>query len=247
MNRRKAIGTLATVPLVSQVKATFSDTKRLKIMITGGHPDDPETGCGGAAAKWAKQGHEIVFVYLTKGEAGIPGTSHAKAAEIRTNEALNACKIINARPIFLGQVDGDSEINNAWYKKTLDLLTGEKPDVLLTHWMTDTHRDHRVCANLFYDAWLNSGRQSALYFYEVLTGGQTQNFNPTDYVDITQVVDIKHESCLAHKSQLTKESYDSHHGRMERFRGMEATVPLAEGYARHWQSKISELFSQERS
>jgi LmbE family N-acetylglucosaminyl deacetylase len=211
-------------------------------MVTGGHPDDPETGCGGAIAKWAKEGHEVVFVYLTKGEAGIPGMSHEKAAEIRTQEALNACKILNARPIFFGQIDGDSEINNGWYEKVFDLLENEQPDVLLTHWMTDTHRDHRVCANLFYDAWLTNGRQSALYFYEVLTGGQTQNFNPTDYVDITEVVDAKHNACFAHKTQLTKANYATHHGRMEIFRGMEATVPLAEGYVRHWQSKTSELF-----
>lgn len=241
MNRREAISSLSVLPVVGTT-VNLNKTTKLKIMVTGGHPDDPETGCGGAIAKWAEQGHDVVIVYLTKGEAGIAGISYNKAAEIRSQEAINACKILNARPVFMGQVDGDTELTNDWYKKTFDLLKKENPDVLLTHWMTDTHRDHRVCANLFYDAWLNNGRQSALYFYEVLTGGQTQNFNPTDYIDITEVIDTKHRSCLAHKSQLTKKDYDSHHGKMEVFRGMEATVPLAEGYVRHSQSKTSELF-----
>ena len=241
MNRRKAIGTMASLPLITPNKTT-KRVKKLKIMVTGGHPDDPETGCGGAMAKWAAEGNEVLAVYLTKGEAGIPGTPHDEAAAIRTKEAVAACEILNARPIFLGQIDGNSEINIKWYNVAFELLTKEKPDVLLTHWMTDTHRDHRVCANLFFDAWLNSGKQQALYFYEVLTGGQTQNFNPTDYVNITDFVETKHRACFAHKSQIKPEVYMNDHGRMEVFRGMEARMQLAEAFARHWQSRNSDLF-----
>lgn len=243
MNRRTAISSMAVLPIIGNVKSTNNAADKLKIMVTGAHPDDPETGCGGAIAKWTKAGHEVVVVYLTRGEAGIEGTAAKEAAEIRTKEAIAACKLLNARPVFLGQIDGNSEINNDWFDKALAILQKENPDVLLTHWLIDTHRDHRVCANLFYDAWLSNGQASSLYFYEVLTGGQTQNFNPTDYVDISEELEVKHQACFIHKSQFIEDTYENDHGMMEVFRGMEASVSYAEAYLRHLQSKISPIFS----
>jgi LmbE family N-acetylglucosaminyl deacetylase len=243
MNRRKAIGSLAALPLIGKIRGENDIPVKWKIMVTGAHPDDPETGCGGAIAKWTKAGHEVVVVYLTHGEAGVEDTEAKEAAAIRTKEATAACKLLNARPFFLSQIDGSTEINNDWFDKALAVLQQESPDVLLTHWLIDTHRDHRVCANLFYDAWLTNGQASALYFYEVMTGGQTQNFNPTDYVDITEEIEIKHQACFAHKSQFLEDSYENHHGQMELYRGMEATVSYAEAYLRHWQSVTSPIFS----
>jgi len=99
-----------------------SEMKKLKIVCVGGHPDDPETGCGGTLAKLAAQGNEVTIIYLTSGEAGIVGTSHAEAASIRTKEAIAACKILNAKPIFAGQIDGDSIVNNEWVTKIRRLL-----------------------------------------------------------------------------------------------------------------------------
>lgn len=51
--------------------------RRLKFMVVGAHPDDPETGCGGTIARLSDLGHEVVSAYLTRGEAGIPGTEAA--------------------------------------------------------------------------------------------------------------------------------------------------------------------------
>ncbi|NUQ20190.1 MAG: PIG-L family deacetylase, partial [Gemmatimonadaceae bacterium] len=57
---------------------------KLKVLVAGGHPDDPESGCGGTMARYADAGHDVVALYLTRGEAGIEGTSHVDAARIRT-------------------------------------------------------------------------------------------------------------------------------------------------------------------
>jgi LmbE family N-acetylglucosaminyl deacetylase len=56
--------------------------------MPGGHPDDPESGCGGTLAALRKLGHDITIIYLTTGEAGIPGTSHERSAEIRRKKQL---------------------------------------------------------------------------------------------------------------------------------------------------------------
>src|SRR5438045_6002088 len=68
--------------------------KSLKIVCVGGHPDDPESICGGTLAKFAAAGHSVTIIYLTRGEAGIESRSHEEAASIRSNEAIAACKIL---------------------------------------------------------------------------------------------------------------------------------------------------------
>lgn len=220
------------------------DSARLKLLVAGAHPDDPETGCGGVMARYAKNGNEVVSVYLTRGEAGISGKTHAEAAAIRTEEAKKACKILNASPVFAGQIDGGTEINGTRYDEMYKIIEKENPDIVLTHWPVDTHRDHRICSLLVYDVWLRLNKKFALYYFEVMTGEQSQNFNPTDFVDITEVIDIKHEACYQHVSQHIKEDYENGrilHDKMEVFRGMEGGSKYAEAFIRQMQSKHAEI------
>jgi len=213
-----------------------SSQKKMKIVVVGAHPDDPETMCGGLMALCSDSGHEVVSGYLTRGEAGIEGKSYEESAMIRTAEALAACDILKVRPEFLGQIDGSCEITGERYKQTIDFIKNEEPDIIITHWPVDTHRDHRICSILVYDAWLILGRRSALYYGEVMSGIQSQNFTPTDYIDITGVLDQKHKACFAHLSQNIEEDYRESHGEMEIFRGMESACKYAEAYIRHVQS-----------
>lgn len=215
----------------------MSEDKKLKVVVCGAHPDDPETGCGGTMALYSKLGHEVVAVYLTRGERGISGKTYAEAAEIRTKEAIEACKILNARPVFVGQINGKCEINEGHYDDFQMIIQTEAPDIVFTHWPIDSHRDHRICSHLTYDAWLRSGKKFALYYYEVMTGSQSQNFHPTDYVDITSTVGEKHRASFVHVSQGIESVYARTHGRMEEFRGMEYGCKFAEAYVKHAQSK----------
>ena len=232
------MGTMLGVPRLNSLAGEESKERgnKLKVVVVGAHPDDPETGCGGLMSLYTNEGHEVISAYLTRGEAGIPGKSHAEAAGIRTGEALRACEILKARAEFLGQVDGSCEVTEARYAAMHDFIERENPDVLFTHWPIDSHRDHRVCSILVYDAWLNLGKKSALYYFEVMTGVQSQNFSPTNYADIGLVIDRKHAACFAHVSQDIQGEYPKSHGLMEKFRGLEANCSYAEGYVRHSQS-----------
>ncbi|MCD6200993.1 MAG: PIG-L family deacetylase [Bacteroidales bacterium] len=211
--------------------------QKLKILVAGAHPDDPETGCGGTILRYTRAGHEVVAYYLTRGEAGIPGKRYDEAARIRTAELTEACRIMGARPVFGGQMDGDTEVNRQRYDEVKQMLDEEKPDIIFTHWPIDTHRDHRACSVLIYDAWLSQGMKAALYYFEVDTGGQTQHFHPTDYCDITPVIQKKHEACFVHKSQKIRETtYPEFHEKMEIFRGLEYGSDYAEAFVRHARS-----------
>jgi LmbE family N-acetylglucosaminyl deacetylase len=203
----------------------------LKVVCVGAHPDDPESGCGGTLAQYAAAGHKVTVIYLTRGEAGIQGKSHKEAAAIRSAEAEKACKILNARPVFAGQIDGATEVNRQRGQAFSQLLTAEKPDMVFTHWPIDTHPDHQAASLLTLRAYLGSGRRFALYFFEVNSGSQTLGFVPTAYVDITATRPKKKAALLAHRSQDGAAIYRNHHEVMENFRGRELGVAAAEAFA----------------
>ena len=101
--------------------------------------------------------------------------------------------------------------------------------MVITHWPIDSHRDHRVCAVLVYDAWRQSGYSFDLYYGEVMTGLQTQNFTPTLWVDITDYHNKKVEAYKCHQSQGMNEVQE-YHDTMERMRGMEYQTHHAEAF-----------------
>jgi len=247
MNRRKILKisgaalSASLLPGFSTAKSSDQPDKKLKILVTGAHPDDPETGCGGIITQYVTEGHEVKLLYLTRGEAGIKGVAHEEAAKIRTKEANEANTFLNTKPIFFGQIDGDTLITKEWREKMIAVLKKESPDILFAQWPIDSHPDHQICSILVYNAWLRTGKKNALYYYEVMTGVQSKNFHPTDYVDITPVIETKRKACFIHKSQKIEDTYDRSHGKMEIFRGMEYGCKYAEGFIHHQQSSVGYL------
>ena len=201
-----------------------------KVLVIGAHPDDPESMCAGTMLKLKAMGAEVVAVYLTSGEAGIPGKTYQEARTIRQAEARKACEILGVKAIFLTQTDGNAEVNKERYAEIKALIEAEQPDMVITHWPIDSHRDHRVCSILVYDAWRMTGRGFDLYYSEVMTGMQTQNFTPTLWVDITDYRDKKIEAYLCHESQELEGAVKEYHDTMERMRGMECQAKYAEAF-----------------
>ena len=244
-SRRRFVQQAATgiglLSLPALLSAKTNPSKTLKIVCVGGHPDDPESGCGGTLARFAAAGHMVTIVYLTRGEAGIPGKTHGDAAETRTMESLEACKILGAKAVFAGQIDGDTILNNDWVKKLQTLLTEEKPDIVFTHWPVDSHKDHQIASLLTIQSWMRVADKFALYFFEVCTGEQTMVFRPTDYVDITDMQEQKRKAVYCHVSQDPPSIYQCGHAAMEEFRGRELGVKAAEGFIRMTGQKNGDL------
>jgi LmbE family N-acetylglucosaminyl deacetylase len=230
--KQTALG-IASISLPAILSAqTVSGANKKKVVCLGGHPDDPESGCGGTMAALRKAGHEVTIIYLTTGEAGIPGISHEKAAEIRKKESINACKILDTKYIFAGQIDGDTIMNNEWLQKIQQIIADEQPDIVFTHWPLDSHKDHQVASLLGIQSWVRSHKKFALYFFEVCVGQQTFVFHPTDYVDITATQEQKKKSVYCHTSQDPPSIYQCGHAAMEDFRGREMGVKAAEAFIR---------------
>lgn len=240
LNRRQALGMLSTGAIAAALAApatgsepAVSGGRPLRILVAGAHPGDPEAGCGGTMARYARQGHAVSALYLTRGEAGVSGKDAKEAAAIRTAEAEAACKILGATPIFAGQMDGATEVNAQRQAEFTKLIGRQKPDVLFTHWPVDHHADHRACASLCLGAWLDLKRAFALYYYEVDLGSDTQCFHPTCYVNVEETEHLKRDACMAHQSQDPQGFYLKDHVLMMRFRGMECGKKMAEGFGEH--------------
>jgi len=215
------------LPLVSA--NAQSHAARMTVVCVGAHPDDPESGCGGTLKRYAALGHAVTVVYLTRGERGISGKSLDEAAHIRSAECAAACRIIGAKPVFFGQIDGATEVTLAQADAMRRLLAAEHPDVLFTHWPVDTHIDHQVASVLTIRAWM-SLPASSVYFFEVNSGSQTEGFLPNAYVDISSVVEQKKAALFAHSSQDGQGIWRQHHEIMALWRGREFGVPAAEAF-----------------
>jgi LmbE family N-acetylglucosaminyl deacetylase len=236
INRRDVLGRACSLGgLALGMPPAGDDRRRLKVIVAGGHPGDPEYGCGGTVARYAELGHEVVLLYLNDGvPAGRPKDG------VRVAEAGRACEILGARPLFAGQVDGDAVIDRAHSEAFRKLLESERLDVVFTHWPIDNHADHRATSMLVYDAWLRLGKGFALYFFEVSDGEDTVQFAPTQYVDISATEEKKRRACFAHASQSPEKYYDLQE-RVTRMRGLELGCRHAEGYIRHVQGPEGRL------
>src|SRR6266404_2566054 len=100
------------LPLVA-AESEPGAARKLKVVCVGGHPDDPESGCAGTLTRYAQLGHSVTVIYLTRGERGIRDKGLDDPARIRSAESETACKIIGAKAMFFGQIDGATEITRA--------------------------------------------------------------------------------------------------------------------------------------
>src|ERR1700680_3810176 len=59
-------------PRAAEQPSTTSSaaSSKLRVVVTGGHPGDPEYGCGGTVARYTDLGHEVILLYLNRGDSG---------------------------------------------------------------------------------------------------------------------------------------------------------------------------------
>ncbi len=225
LGRACSLGSLALGPPPAD-----DPPRKRKVIVAGGHPGDPEYGCGGIIARYADLGHDVVLLYLND---GVPEGKPKDGA--RVAEAGKACEILKARPLFAGQVDGEAVVDRGHSEAFRKILESERPDAVFTHWPIDNHADHRAISMLVHDAWSHMGRRFALYYYEVSNGEDTVQFAPTHHVDIADAEPRKRRACFAHASQSPGKFYALQE-QVTRFRGTERGCRHAEGFIRHIQS-----------
>ncbi len=222
-----ALASLSLSIATPGLTAVDPQVKKLRIVVFGGHPDDPESGAGGLIAVLAQQGHEVILAYGTVFRGGRQFFDRPEA-EVRREEATAACKVLGATPKFFPFAHETLQADAATVRTVTAWLDDVKPDIVVTHWPLDTHPNHHVVSSLVWQRYQRKGGWN-LYFFEVMTDQQTLGFQPDLYLDLEPVRDLKRRALLEHKSQSPEAIWTAHE-RMHRNRGAECGVIHAEAY-----------------
>ncbi len=196
-------------------------------LVVAAHPDDPDFGVAGTAARLARDGHAVHYVLCTSGDAGSedPSIPTAELIRVREAEQIAAGRIIGLTGVhFLRFPDGELEPNLALRKALVRQMRRLKADVVLCQdprSLVDednrylNHPDHRAAGQAALDAaFPAAGNPSA--FRDLLaeglephkvrevwmyfTGGREVNH----WVDITETFEHKVQALEAHASQLAE-------------------------------------------
>ena len=203
------------------------------LVVIAPHPDDGEASCVGLIAGSVAAGEVVVVLTMTGGEVGVWQKSMAEARAIREQEARNAAAVLGARVEFFGGIDGSLAVDAANTERLGTALLRIRPTVVVAPWPLDVHADHQAAGLLAWRVFQDKRLDFELYFYETSNTPHTVTFQfaPTDYVDITGVLDKKKQAVLQHKSQAPAEWWDMY-ATMARFRGYESDTTYAEAYLR---------------
>jgi LmbE family N-acetylglucosaminyl deacetylase len=202
----------------------------MKILAIGAHADDVELGCGGALARWSREGHDLVIHVATDSAYAAPDGTPIRAVEDARAEAEAAAARLGARldlgtfPVFgLPHATGLADAMVALFER-------ERPDLALVHWDGDTHLDHRALSLAVQHA---SRRCPRLLGYASNWYLGAQPFDARMFVDISDTLDEKIALIATHVSEnaRTRGAWETHARQTAADWGRRCGVAAAEGFA----------------
>jgi LmbE family N-acetylglucosaminyl deacetylase len=221
----------------------------MNIVSVGAHQDDIELNCLGTLVKYQAQGgNSITNVVISNGDKGAqydPQTPYEEIARIRAGEATAVAQGLGGRYISMGQSDEyirDTDEARNWL---VDVLRQAQADIVFAPAPVDYNTDHMVTSQIAFHAVLLSAvktiftahaplaKAPVMYYMDATAGLEWQ---PTHYVDITDVFERKCELVRLHKSQManmqTSGGWDlvKYSQVVGAFRGIQCGVEFAEGF-----------------
>lgn len=192
----------------------------MNVLIIAAHPDDCEVGCGGSAAKWASEGHNVVLCVATNGDKGSddPEMTSDRLIALRDREQRDAARELGIQEVvILPNGDGELNDNREFRGALVRLIRTHRPDRVVTHnpyhWQ---HRDHRMTGQVTLDAVFPYARDH-LHYPELSAEGLMPHktaevylwagMDPTDREwdveeDITGFLEAKMNALTRHTSQF---------------------------------------------
>lgn len=176
----------------------------MKILAIGAHLDDIELACGGVLAKAVRNGHEVKMVVMTNSAyENFDGTVLRTEEEARI-EGHAAAKKLGVTDLVILNFPNKNVPYNGSTVEALDKIMSEfRPDYIFTHWVYDTHQDHKNTAQ--------STISAARYMYNIFmyepippSGRSYAPFRAQVYFDISDSINEKMDSLREHKSQHAK-------------------------------------------
>lgn len=195
--------------------------KNKRVLLVAAHPDDIESGCGGAVAKYGAQNdfHSIVFAPCLEDplNSGILGEFQSAMKTLGVKKTI---KHDFHRDVLESRIQ---DIRNILY----DLKMKFDPNVVFCPSIGDLHQDHRAvatsCLTIFRDS-------ATLLMYELVRS--TTIFNPNLYVMLSEEnIKSKLEALKCYKTQYRRVYFKpSIFKALARFRGSQINSRFAEAF-----------------
>ena len=174
----------------------------MKIMIFTSHPGDSIVACGGTMARYSKEGHDVIDVCATLGQAFRPDMKEEDVARIRNDERKKAAEVLGYQDVRnLGYRDTEFPYNRESVGRITNLIREERPDIVMTYWWQNVHPDLRnlsmavsdalILAAFYFPSRFPSWNVKKLYQFPNLN---SINWEPQIFVDITEFIEIKRKS-----------------------------------------------------
>ncbi len=200
--------------------AEASEVKRA--LVVAGHPDDSEFGCGGTARLWSDEGWEFYYLVCTDGSKGSsdPNMPPERLAPLRREEQRAAARRLGVKDVFfLDYRDGELTYTRELLGEVVRYIRQIKPFAVFTHdpeaiIVRDSfvnHSDHRCAGLVAIDAVYPTARDRWNFPEQIdeglephnvkeiyIWGSERANFT----VDISDVVELKIQALLEHKTQF---------------------------------------------
>lgn len=182
------------------------------VLVVSCHPDDMEIACAGTLLKCKERGDRVVVCHLCSGDLGHEIIPPSELKPMRAKEAQRSGRIGGFEVIYGGFDDLEIYENNKASKdKVVNIIRKVNPDFIITHDPNDYMPDHNAVSKLVFDASFaatvpsyqaevkEAAKLVPIYYMDTLCG---VNFNPTEYVDVSDYIDTKLEMLNCHESQI---------------------------------------------
>ena len=186
------------------------------------HPDDLEYGAAGAIACWTAAGKQVVYLFVTRGEAGIDGMTPAEAGPLREAEERASAAVVGVETVeFLhGHVDGVVEYGLPLRRDLAAAIRRHQPDLVVSTNYRETWggrsfnmADHRHVGLAALDASRDAGNRWIFSdagdpwgaARRVALGGSPE---PTHFVDLGDAIELGIASLREHAAYIAGLGYD---------------------------------------
>jgi N-acetylglucosamine malate deacetylase 1 len=223
----------------------------MRILAIGAHPDDLELLCCGTLARYSAEGHKVTMCTIAAGDKGHFRIPADELTEIRRKEATNSANLIGADYIPLFIPDCEVYFDHETMMRVVEVIRKAKPDVLITHSPNDYMPDHMAASQLAFAATFHATVPHfeteteahtivpPVYYMDTLVG---LDFEPTEYVNISDFIETKKKMMQCHDSQLTwlmeYDNYDALGALVTcaKYRGLQCGAAYAEAFrpAQKW-------------
>jgi LmbE family N-acetylglucosaminyl deacetylase len=139
-------------PLSLSLEAAAS----LRVLCLGAHSDDIEIGCGGTILRLIRQYPQCSIHWVVFSAIGIRGEEAQQGASLFAGANVAGLHLKTFQDSFM-------PFNGAPVKTFFEELKPLAPDLVLTHNRKDSHQDHRLLAELTWNAF----RDHLILEYEI--------------------------------------------------------------------------------